>query len=162
MTLSGLEALGAISASFQLAEASIKIASAIIEIYRSRPPETIRRHLREISSLQEVASLIGEDRHSQTTLVCNQLNYMLFQANALRRTLERLYKRMNGSYWSIVIARTEEKEILLRFETLEREKATLNLYPSTTQSHTLSRIDHNVKGLVSGHYPNMADTKVSS
>jgi hypothetical protein len=163
--MSGLEALGGAAAALQLVETSIKVTSAIVEVYRRRPPENIRHHLDQINVLASTAKSIQKHPYLQTRDVEHHLLSTLKQVQGLKTSLDNIqrqyWKRSALRYLIVLVSIREEEKLVNKLDCLEREKTALIFSVQIAQSSVLGQINNNVQELVDTSWHAMPVSAVS-
>ena len=165
--MSGIELLGILASATQLADYSIRIASAISEIYKrvKNAPERIRQYSVQIDELSRTASLIGKHPQLQTDSVHAHLKSTLREAEHLFRVLERVqevYTRKSVQrYWKSLQG-WKEKEIIATFDRLEQEKTALALSIAVIHTNLLCSIEGGVHDLIQETILEFKGSKVRS
>ena len=131
--MSGLEILGALASTAQLADTCLKITIAASDLFtRVRgAPETIRTRIAQIEQLIEIARLIEHNSTLQTPLIGSTLDRCREDTNNLLDILKKLDTEATAGkvakYWKALAGVTKEKKILGICERLEERKSSLAL-----------------------------------
>ena len=156
--MSGVEILGVLASTTQLAAYSIKIALHLDEIHAAVTSTSaqIKRHLRQIKELIAIAVLIEEHESLWSTAIHRQLQSTLVEAQNLHELLEKLAERNSQNviwrYWSL-LSGIVEKTVLTCLDNLEKEKSTLCICIGTVHTGLLLSIRERVDTFSSTNMP---------
>jgi hypothetical protein len=149
--MSGLEAIGVLASTAQLAAYAVKAAVLFSDIYDrlKYAPERIEEHAHQIERLIDIIAYVRDKESLHTTLVFAQLKCTIKQAYSLRELLVKVL----GQYtqpslrlrcWK-VLKGTKERQILAALQSLEREKTQLSLCLTAVQSEILQEVQIGVR-----------------
>lgn len=147
--MSGVETLGVLASSSQLAAYGIKIVLHLTELYkgvRNRPSQT-RERLDQVRELIETANLIQQNKSLQSPVIHAQLQATLTEARSVSHLLRDIAAKHTESsiqrLWTL-LSGASEQEILARLQSLERKKSALQLCINIVQVELLSSIRSSV------------------
>ncbi|KAE8441091.1 hypothetical protein EG329_005886 [Mollisiaceae sp. DMI_Dod_QoI] len=154
--MSGVEALGVAASAIQLADFGLRISNTLLEVFDRlhEYPARLHSYVDEIKKLIETAHLVEENSGLQTPTVHAHIKTTLAAAIELQTTLERLaggYSQKSRTYRCLQIVvkgAFEEKQLIARFESLERQKSDLIFCISVVHSDAIAEIQGGVALLV--------------
>lgn len=136
-----LTGLGAAAAVAQFAELAFKVVELTGKLYTAfKNPEEIRSKVEELRSLGDFANVMKDAPDLQEKPITDELNRLNCTAKSLVDLLEPLQVSPSGSgvyirrLWKAWKVTRHEKDILARFEALERSKSMLTLGTATMNS----------------------------
>jgi hypothetical protein len=139
--MSGLEVVGALASTAQIAVYVIKVAACLSEVYErlKNAPDRIRHHAHHIKCLLDIVQHIQVANSPDSPILSSQLQSTLSQACDLRDLINKALGQytqpsLRRRYWK-VLKGNKEKQILAALENLEREKSGLTLC-LTAATHT--------------------------
>lgn len=154
--MSGVEVLGIVASTIQLADYALRISNTLLEILErlQEYPARLHSYVDQVSYLIETARLVEVTPSLQTPTIHAHIRKTLAAAIELQTTLERLasdysQKSRTHRYFQIILKGAfEEKQLTAKFGSLERQKSDLIFSISVVHSDALADIQGKVTLLV--------------
>ena len=169
--MTGIEIIGLTASLTQLVDLSIKLSGALTTFRRRLHEEPVRieEYQSQLKHLANTAILITENHELHTSMVHGHVQAILSRMNGLDKLVNDLNsieaQRNLKRYWRALTGR-KEKEVAAAFNRLERDKTTLVLSITGTNTGLLREISERLKSVSGQTYgrrvPSLARADSSS